>query len=101
MRLGLMKVLHKHVDPKRLLLELAVGKHKACPFPEESLIEGRKVLEDVLRNHGATGDLGAVPEGQPFRLRSLAEFLRIAGDPDWRIFWDHEQSFAKGVNVGY
>ena len=40
------------------------------------------------------------PAGQPLLLQALEEHLRLAGDPDHRVFHSSSVSFAKGVTLG-
>ena len=42
----------------------------------------------------------ARPEGQPFYLAALEEYLRVSGDPDSRVFFSSREFFANAVRVG-
>ena len=68
---GLQAVLDKHLDARRLLLELACKKHSEQPFPSIVVEEARGVVKRILKEHGAQLDLDAVPERQPFYLALL------------------------------
>ena len=39
-------------------------------------------------------------DGQPFLLDSLAHFLRICGDPDWRVLVSGSVNYSEGVPIG-
>ena len=96
------KTAYVHLEPRKLLFELACRKHKTNPFPEAMLSEARVALCDALTKHGARRDvdLQDVPARQPFRLALLEEFLRICGDPDAAAFYSASDSFAQGVRIG-
>ena len=99
---ALHRILYVHLEPRKLLFELACRKHKTNPFPEAMLSEARVALCDALTKHGGRRDLDLqdVPARQPFRLALLEEFLRICGDPDAAAFYSASDSFAQGVRIG-
>ena len=103
LREGLLKILLAHIrDPHRVVYALACSHFKASPFTDDLLGEARAFWFRVLAEEGGVPveELELMPEYQPFYLRALAETLRIFGDPDWRVFWESKESFAKGVPVG-
>ena len=53
---GLQAVLDKHLDARRLLLELACKKHSEQPFPSIVVEEARGVVKRILKEHGALLD---------------------------------------------
>ena len=99
---ALHRILYVHLEPRKLLFELACRKHKTNPFPETMLSEARVALCEALTKHGARPNLNLqdVPDRQPFRLALLEEFLRICGDPDAAAFYSASDSFAQGVRIG-
>ena len=99
-RAELMKVLAGAVEVKRVLYGLACGHYKSSPFPEEAVRQGRLRWLQVLRSYGSELACLEPPAGQPLLLQAVEEHLRLAGDPDHRVFFSSSRSFAKGVTIG-
>ena len=99
-RVGLLKMLAGSVDIKKVLYGLACGHFKASPFPEKLVLRGRQHWLLVLRKFGSELASLEPPAGQPILLRAVEEHLRLAGDPDYRVFYSSSVSFAKGVTIG-
>lgn len=58
------------------------------------------MIRKKLTEYGAKLDLSLIPKGQPLLLPMIEEFLRLSGDPDYRVFYSSSQSFCKGVTLG-
>ena len=87
----------KHVDPKKLLILLSVGRIEKQPFDEQTFEDVRTDMRIILRE-GAHGD-GLPKEGdlvQAFEVRLLQSVLSACEDPDWYFgtWW------AQGVWLG-
>ena len=96
----LLQRLRSDMDPHRLVVELACGKHGASPFSENLLADASMIIKRCVRKFGARLNLDEIPDRQPFKLALLEEFLRLSGDPDFRVFYSSSCSFAKGVSLG-
>ena len=90
------------MDVKRIAATLACGKATQCPFTSEQINLGRTAwaacFPAVLGE-----DMPLEPEpGQPFLCELIGETLRIAGDPDWKVWnWSQaEHTFSRGVGIG-
>ncbi len=56
-----------------------MGRLKATPFCSDEVEKGRTFCLGALTQHGATGDLGKIPEHHPIFLHAMGEHLRLAG----------------------
>ena len=84
-------------DVRAEAFKLATGKLAESPFPPEALAALRRRWSELLPD--PTSAL-KVPEGQPFLLYGLAQWLEIFQDPDVGSLVDAQDSFASGVPVG-
>ena len=80
----------------KLLMDLALGRIKECPFPIEAVNSLKKEIVDSLSSRGLNlkreeGDRDELP----IDFRFLDLLLRAAHDPDRQL-----GSFAQGVKVG-
>ena len=78
-----------------LLMALALGKAKTCPFPHELITRLKEQTVETLGAHGLT--LDRHPDDRrdvPIDFRYLGLLLRAAEDPDVHI-----GDFARGVRV--
>ena len=96
----LQQLLRDKMDPCRLVLGLACGRHHDSPFDDNLLDDARLIIKRQVHRYGTQLDLDHVPDRQPFRLAMLEEFLRLSGDPDFRVFYTSSNSFANGVSLG-
>eukprot|EP00971_Amphidinium_carterae_P290621 5770900-Amphidinium_carterae.1 len=62
-------------------------------------MDARKCWLRSLNNLGFVDGLFEIPEFQPFLLRAVGVSLRVAGDPDWRVMAEAQESYANGVPV--
>ena len=99
-RAELMKVLAGAIEIKRVLFGLACGHYKSSPFPEEVVRQGRLRWLHVLEEYGSELACLEPPARQPLLLQAIEEHLRLAGDPDHRVFHSSSVSFSKGVTIG-
>ncbi len=92
----------RHPDYEKKVLELALGRHQSSPWSEASVAEVRKKWAIILSSESELPEskLLEVPFGQPFLLYAIGETLRLASDPDHRIFFRAKDSFVSGVPVG-
>ena len=77
-------------------MELALGRVKQCPFPNEAVSELKNEIVKVLSSRGLQlirekGDRNELP----IDFRFLDLLLRVAQDPDTQL-----GTFAQGVKVG-
>ena len=98
--LELLQRLRSDMDPHRLVIELACGKHVTSPFSENLLADASMIVKRCVHNYGTRLNLDEIPDRQPFKLALLEEFLRLSGDPDFRAFYSSSRSFANGVSLG-
>ena len=98
---ALKAILVKHVEVKRLVCMMAVGKVTQNPFSDEMCVEGRAALIRSLGMASHDEGLLEVPEGQCFFLKLIGELLHVAGDPDWRVYSGGRRNFGEGVPLGY
>ena len=96
----LLKLLRDHLDLRALAMKLAVGRVESLPFSDELISDGRELLFTALELAGSKLPVRARPEGQPFYLAAMEEYLRVSGDPDSRVFFSSSESFANGVRLG-
>lgn len=96
----LLKILRGHLGLRALAMKLAVGRVDSLPFSDELVSEGQELLFTALELAGSKLPVRVRPDGQPFHLAAIEEYLRISGDPDSRVFYSSSDSFAKGVRVG-
>jgi len=97
MREALLSLLSGTFDMDNMACELALQRHKACPFSEELMKEGRRRLLHIATG---TGDMEGDPVArQPFYLNSLAAVARVLGDPDWRVLSAAQVSFQAIITM--
>jgi len=84
-------------DGRTEAFKLATDKLTESPFPPEALATLRRPWSEFLPD--PTSAL-KVPEGQPFLLYGLAQWLEIFQDPDVGSLVDAQDSFASDVPVG-
>ena len=74
------------LDHKLAFCELACGKRKPSPFPDDLTTKAREYGRNILRMHGAEDSAMAPPPlGQPLWLGPFTEHTRLSGDPDHRV----------------
>ena len=80
----------------KLLMDLALGRVKECPFPNEAVRELKDEVVNVLSSRGLKlkRESGARDE-LPIDFRFLDFFLRASEDSDTQL-----GAFAQGVKVG-
>jgi len=90
------------MDVRKIVATLACGKASECPFSASQIEQGRSAWAACFP--AVIGeDMPLEPEpGQPFLCELIGETLRIAGDPDWKVWsWSQaEHTFSRGVGVG-
>ena len=97
---GLLALLSRSLDIKKVVCALATGRMTSSPFASGLIDSGRTLVFDKLRQAGVTAQISVVPDRQPFFLGAIGELLRLAGDPDWRRYTEATWSFAAGVPLG-
>ena len=97
---SLAKLIRDRLDLKQTFFKF-VKSPEESPLPIDFVLAARKMTWEILTLFGAEGDLSEVAENQPFHLNAIGEALKIAGDPDWRIFARRKASYASGVKVGF
>ena len=95
----LYRVMREHFDLREVIFKLAAV---ATTFALSRLRLFRRPGSWFFRSwrKQAPSRARVKDKGQPFYLRALEEWLRLCGDPDWRIVCSSKKSFAKGVSVG-
>ena len=67
----LQQLLRDKLDPRRLVLELARGRHHGSPFDDDLLDDARLIIKRQIHRYSTQLDLDHVPDRQPFRLAML------------------------------
>ena len=98
---ALKAALSSALDVKRVMCELAAGRHRTPPFSQELLVRGAQLCATVLGRAYDADTLLTVAPGQCVRLTLIGELLRALSDPDWRVYSIASTNFADGVPLGY
>ena len=77
----------------RGVASMVCGRRKSCPFSDSLLRTAAETIKKCVPGFGAKLDLEEVPGRQPFKRPLIEEFLRISGDPDFRVWqWSQVQA---------
>ena len=85
-------------DVRKKSFELALGRLKGSPFPQEQLEGLRTKWASRLRDPEVAMFRS---ENQPFFLEMMSQALQVVGDPDWGSLCGDGDNFTNGVPVGY
>ena len=96
---SLQAVLDKHMDGRRLLLELACKKHADQPFPV-ALVKEAIRLSNAFCVTMVRSLIWIQCQSDSLSISLLEEFLRICGDPDASAYCSGKDSFAAGGSLG-
>ena len=98
--MSMKQLLHKQMNVKKIVCELAAGRWSESPFNPALLEAGRALLAQSLVNHLESEPLRKQPEHSMY-LRPIGLVLREAGDPDWRVYETGKRNFNDGVPIGH
>ena len=79
-------------------IRLGLGHIAASPFTREELDALRQQWASFLPSNRMAL---TVPDRQSFLLGMIGQCLEVLGDPDFAIYMEGEDSFWRGVPVGY
>lgn len=85
---------------RKIIASMATGHCRDNPFGEEAVGKARAEFHRLLKSWSPEFVSEEPSPGQPFYLKSLAEYLHVLGDPDWRCLYESSWSYHHGTPVG-